>query len=181
MIEHERPHEYSPEQIIKELVARLDIRMELNYKFDEQGPSKQYGNTSDPDGEYEIRYNQGTLDTAGRSKLRLISMGEESPELIKPIISKLLNKTLPDDKPKYVLTRTETRYQMLTPEPSDDSEWSWVSGRDTKKLIDEIVLSFGPKALPYLETLKTDRSRELISKIKRQEFRKKIKAFFKSS
>lgn len=180
MIEKDLSHEHYTDQLIKNWVSQLDIWMELNYKFFDVDNCKQYGNTMDPDGEYEIRFNQGTIDLADMCKQKLIKMGQEIPEKIESIVTSLLDKNIPDDKPKYVLSRTETRFQMLTPEPANDSEWTWISGSDTKKVVDEIILSFGSKALSILKEVNSTRSKELISKIKRQEFRKKVSDFFKS-
>jgi hypothetical protein len=175
----ERELHRSPEEIIQNLVDRLDITEGINYEFYDRGPwYKQYGNTYDPDGEYEIKSNEESVKGAQEAKKELEELGNNHTELLGQILSSLLNKKLPADETRYVISRTETGFQVVTPYPSDERGWTWVSGSDTKRIIEETILGFGVKAVPYLESVKSKRSKDLISKIKRQEFVKKVKNKF---
>ena len=171
-----------PERTIQELIDGLEIFEGINYEFFERGPwYKQYGNTSDPDGEYEIRLIQGSVDGANEAKKLLWELGNQQPQLLGQILTSLLGKQLPPDEPLYVLSRTETDFQRVTPEPSEEHGWTWVSEPESRRMIESTVLGFGLKAVPYLEAMKSNRSRNLVGRIKRQEFGRKIKRIFVGS
>jgi hypothetical protein len=175
----EREARDNPEKEIKTLIDRLEIREEINYEFYKRGPwYKQYGNTCDPDGEYEIRLNQGSIDWTRIAQNKIWQLGSGKPELLGQIIKGLLNKQLPPDETHYVISRTETGFQVVTPEPSDEAGMSWISVPETKRMIEETVLGFGIKALPPLETINSKASRDLITKIKRHELVRRIKSIF---
>jgi hypothetical protein len=169
-----------PEHIILYLVEGLEIHEEINYEFYQRGPwYKQYGNDSDPDGEYEIKLNQGSIDRAYENKRLLLELGNGKPELLCQIITELLNKKLPMSGPLYVLSRTETGFQRVTPEPGDEHGWVWISGTKTKEMIENTILGFGPNAIAHLESIDSKRSKNLAAKIKRQEFVRKIRSIIK--
>ena len=169
----------SPEGLIQSLISDLEILEGINYEFYNRGPwHKQYGNTMDPDGEYEVHLSQESIDSANKAKQSLWELGDKHPELLGQILAGLLNKQLPPDETRYLISRTETGFQTVTPEPSEEHGWTWVSGPESRKIIEDTVLGFGLKAIPHLESMESKRSRNLIAKIKRQEFRRKIKKIF---
>jgi len=178
----ERKLHQSPEEVIQDLIDKLDITEGIRYEFYERGPwYKQYGNTYDPDGEYEIHLDEETVTGANEAKDSLIAFGNDHPELLGQILSSLLSRELPPDETHYVISRTETGFQVVTPEPETNQEWTWISVPETKTIIEETVLGFGLKAVPYLESMESKKSRNLIAKIKRQEFVKKVTEIFKKS
>jgi hypothetical protein len=175
----EREPHASPEEIILNLIDRLEISEGINYEFYQRGPWwKQYGNTSDPDGEYEIKLNDGSINLANEAKKALLEFGNKQPEFLGQILTDLLNKKIPSEEPLYVLSRTETGFQMVTPEPSDEHGWTWVSGPESRKMIEDTVLSFGLKAIPHLEAINSKKAHNLTVKIKRQELARKVKRIF---
>jgi hypothetical protein len=168
----------SLEEAIQTLIDRLEISEGIHYEFYQRGPwFKQYGNTSDPDGEYEVRLNKESIDTASEAKNKLLELGDKQPELLGQIIRSLVNKELPPDETHYLISRTETGFQKVEPQPGE-AGWAWISGTETRKMIQETVLGFGPKAIPHLEKINTKVSKELIAKIKRQEFGQKLRNIF---
>jgi hypothetical protein len=168
-----------PEEIVQKLVDGLEISEGINYEFYERGSwYKQYGNTSDPDGEYEVRLSQESIDNANKAKQSLWELGDKHPELLGQILTSLLNKQLPPFESHYLISRTETGFQTVTPEPSEEHGWIWVSGPESRKIIEATVLGFGLKAIPHLKSMDSKISRSLIAKIKRQELGRKIKKIF---
>jgi hypothetical protein len=168
----------SREEVILKLVDNIQITEGINYEFYARGLwFKQYGNTSDPDGEYEVRLNKESINTANEAKNSLLELGNKQPELLGQILKSLVNKELPTDESRYLISRTETGFQKVEPQ-AGEAGWTWVSGQETGKIIEDTVLGFGLKAIPYLESMKSKKSKELIAKIKRHEFGQKLRNLF---
>jgi hypothetical protein len=166
------------EEVIQNLVNGLEIFEEIHAESIPRGHwFKQYGNTSDADEEYEIRLNAESVKSANEAKHSLWELGNNQPELLGTLLKSLLSKELPANESRYVISRTETGIQYVTPEPGDCG-WSWISGSETKQMIDDTVLGFGLKIVPYLESMESRRARNLTARIKRQELGKKIKRMF---
>jgi hypothetical protein len=178
MVDMEREQYNSPEKVIQNLVDGLEIFEEIHAEAIPRGNwFKQYGNTSDADEEYEIKLNAESVKSANEAKNALWELGNKQPELLGQILAGLLNKELPTYESRYVISRTETGIQYVTPEPGDCG-WSWVSGSETKQMIDDTVLGFGLKTVTYLESMVSKRSRNLAARVKRQELARKVKRMF---
>ena len=175
----ERAPQNTPEEVIQNLVDDLEIMEGIRYEFYKRGPwYKEYGNTSDPDGEYEIKIDKASVKSAYDAKNELLEFGNRLPEFLGYILESLLSKQLPADETRYVLSKTETGFQIVHPEPSDELGWTWVNVPESKRMVDDTVLGFGEKAIPFLESINTKRSRELVAKIKGRESWNRIKNFF---
>jgi len=146
----------SPEEQLSMLVEELPVYRTLDWMEYARGPFwKQYGNTSDPDGEWTIVTDEESRRTSREAADNLIQFVSSDSALL-PLAIRTMDRKLqgiPRGDP-YEIGHTETGYPFISPEPGAASRWQ--SYFETKKVMTHVIKGLGKQADQYLKGTEFD-------------------------